>query len=50
MNEDLTRFLLERISALEDANRQLTNSELVKTETIEALRREVNYLNNTKKL
>tara|TARA_R110001592_G_scaffold15050_1_gene66336 strand:- start:633 stop:785 length:153 start_codon:yes stop_codon:yes gene_type:complete len=50
MNEDLTKFLLERISALESANRVLTNSNLVKTELIDTLKREVNYLNNTKKL
>ena len=50
MNEDLTKFLLARISALENQNRELTNSNLVKTELIDTLRREVNYLNNTKKL
>jgi|TARA_B110000967_G_C18878595_1_gene559731 hypothetical protein len=50
MNEDLTKFLLERISALENQNRELTNSNLIKTEKIEELRIEVNYLNNTKKL
>ena len=50
MNEDLTKFLLARISALENQNRELTNSNLVKTEQIEAFIREVNYLNNTKKL
>tara|TARA_B100000809_G_scaffold250735_1_gene283513 strand:+ start:1144 stop:1296 length:153 start_codon:yes stop_codon:yes gene_type:complete len=47
MNEDLTKFLLERISALENANRDLTNSNIVKTEQIETLRLELNYLNNT---
>ena len=50
MNEDLTKFLLARISALENQNRELTNSELVKTEQIEELRYELNYLKNTKKL
>jgi hypothetical protein len=50
MNEDLTKFLLERISALENQNRVLKNSNLVKTELVDILRREVNYLNNTKKL
>ena len=50
MNEDLVKFLLERIKALEDKNRELTNSDLIKTEKIEELRIEVNYLNNTKKL
>ena len=50
MNEDLTKFLLARISALENQNRELTNSDLIKTEKIEELRREVNYLNNTKKI
>ena len=48
MNEDLTKFLLERISALENANRELTNINMVKTEQIEALRYELNYLKNTK--
>tara|TARA_B110000971_G_C19590973_1_gene311743 strand:+ start:298 stop:450 length:153 start_codon:yes stop_codon:yes gene_type:complete len=47
MNEDLTKFLLARISALENQNRELTNSELVKTEQIEELRYELNYLKNT---
>ena len=50
MNEDLTKFLLARISALENQNRELTNSNLIKTEKIEELIIEVNYLNNTKKL
>ena len=50
MNEDLTKFLLERISSLENQNRELKNSNLVKTELLDTLRREVNYLNNTKKL
>ena len=50
MNEDLTKFLLERISALENANRELTNINMVKTERIDALRYELNYLKNTKKL
>ena len=50
MNEDLTKFLLARISALENQNRELTNSELVKTEQIEELRYELNYSRNTKKL
>jgi hypothetical protein len=50
MNEDLVKFLLERIKALEDKNRELTNSDLIKTEKIEELRIEVNYLNNTKKI
>ena len=50
MNEDLTKFLLERIKALENQNRELTNSDLIKTEKIEELRIEVNYLNNTKRL
>ena len=47
MNEDLTKFLLARISALENQNRELTNSDLVKTEQIEELRYELNYLKNT---
>ena len=47
MNEDLTKFLLARISALENENRVLKNSELVKTEQIEELRYELNYLKNT---
>ena len=47
MNEDLTKFLLARISALENENRELKNSELVKTEQIEELRYELNYLKNT---
>jgi len=50
MNEDLTKFLLARITALENENRELKNSNLVKTELVDTLRREVNYLNNTKKL
>ena len=50
MNEDLVKFLLERIKALEDKNRELTNSDLIKTEKIEELRIEVNYLKNTKRL
>ena len=50
MNEDLTKFLLASISALENENRELKNSNLVKTELVDTLRREVNYLNNTKKL
>ena len=50
MNEDLVKFLLERIKALENKNRELTNSDLIKTEKIEELRIEVNYLNNTKKI
>ena len=50
MNEDLVKFLLERIKALEDKNRELTNSDLIKTEKIEELTIEVNYLNNTKRL
>ena len=50
MNEDLVKFLLERIKALENQNRELTNSDLIKTEKIEELRIEVNYLNNTKKI
>ena len=47
MNEDLTKFLLARISALENQNRELTNSDLVKTEQIEELRYELNYFKNT---
>ena len=47
MNEDLTKFLLARISALENQNRELTNSYLVKTEQIEELRYELNYFKNT---
>ena len=47
MNEDLTKFLLARISALENENRELKNSNLVKTEQIEELRYELNYLKNT---
>ena len=43
MNEDLTKFLLERISALENQNRELKNINMVKTEQIEALRYELNY-------
>ena len=50
MNEDLTKFLLARISALENQNRELTNINLVKTEQIESLRYELNYSRNTKKL
>ena len=50
MNEDLTKFLLARISALENQNRELTNINLVKTEQIEALRYELNYSRNTKRL
>ena len=50
MNEDLVKFLLERIKALENQNRELTNSDLIKTEKIDELRIEVNYLNNTKKI
>lgn len=50
MNEDLTKFLLERITALENRNRVLNNAYLVKTELVDTLKREVNYLNNTKKL
>ena len=64
MNEDLTKFLLARISALENQNRVLKNSNLVKTELIdtlkiavdnktkqmEALRYELNYSRNTKKI
>ena len=47
MNEELTKFLLARISALENENRELKNSNLVKTEQIEELRYELNYLKNT---
>ena len=50
MNEDLTKFLLARISALENQNRELTNINLIKTEQMEALRYELNYLRNTKKI
>ena len=50
MNEDLVKFLLERIKALENKNRELTNSDLIKAEKIEELRIEVNYLKNTKRL
>ena len=50
MNEDLTKFLLARISALENQNRELTNINLIKTEQMEALRYELNYSRNTKKL
>ena len=37
MNEDLIKFLLERIKALENKNKELTNSNLIKTEQIERL-------------
>ena len=50
MNEDLTKFLLARISALENENRELKNINMVKTEQMEALRYELNYSKNTKKL
>lgn len=50
MNEDLTKFLLERISSLENQNRELKNINMVKTEQIEALRYELNYSKNTLKL
>tara|TARA_R110000796_G_scaffold4619_1_gene17758 strand:- start:111 stop:263 length:153 start_codon:yes stop_codon:yes gene_type:complete len=50
MNEDLTKFLLERISALENQNRELTNINMVKTEQIEAFRHELNYSKNIKKI
>ena len=50
MNEELTKFLLARISALENENRELKNINMVKTEQMEALRYELNYSRNTKKL
>ena len=50
MNEELTKFLLARISALENQNRELTNINLIKTEQMEALRYELNYSRNTKKI
>lgn len=48
MNEDLTKFLLERITALENKNRELNNAYLVKVEQLEEIRIELNYLRNTK--
>ena len=48
MKEDLITFLLKRISDLEESNKDLTNSNLVKIEQIETLRGEVRHLTNTK--
>lgn len=48
MNEDLTKFLLARISALENRNRELYNAYLIKVEQLEEIRIELNYLRNTK--
>ena len=46
--EDFMDYLLKRISALEESNRDLTNSNLVKIEQIETLRGELRHLTNTK--
>tara|TARA_R110000765_G_scaffold387885_2_gene480050 strand:+ start:688 stop:840 length:153 start_codon:yes stop_codon:yes gene_type:complete len=50
MNEELIKFLLARIKALEEENRNLTNSNLVKIEQIENIRGELSHLINSKKL
>ena len=48
MNEDLIKFLLERITALENKNRELYDAYLIKVEQLEETRIELNYLRNTK--
>ena len=48
MNGELIKFLLARIKALEEENRDLTNSNLVKTEQIENIRGELSHLINSK--
>lgn len=46
--EDFMDYLLKRISALEESNRDLTNRNLVHKEQIEILRGELRHLTNTK--
>tara|TARA_R110002049_G_scaffold32928_3_gene108891 strand:+ start:380 stop:553 length:174 start_codon:yes stop_codon:yes gene_type:complete len=46
--EDFMDYLLKRISALEESNRDLTNRNLVHKEQIEILKGEIRYLNNNK--